>query len=117
MQKQTAWGQTVVHDEVLAALAARAVQTVPGVVRTSHHRLPENLGNLVGTDASTRGIRVTELPDGHYTVEIHLVCAYGVKLAAIGRHVAEAVNKTLFEAVNLYPDQLAIHIQGIVRVD
>lgn len=117
VEKRTEWGQTVVHDDVLAVVAARAVKTVPGVVRTGHRGLQDNLGNLVGHDGEARGVRIGALPEGHYTVEIHVTAKYGWRLAPVGREIGDAVNRALFEAVGWYPDQIAIHFDGVVVLD
>ncbi len=113
MEKQTEWGQTVVHDDVLAAIAARAALSVSGVVQTSPRGLGNNLNSLVHHDALSRGIRVVQLGDGHYTVEIRLIMAFGTRLASVGRGVGQAVNEALREAVGLYPDKVTIHVDGI----
>ncbi len=112
MEKRTEWGQTTVHDEVLQVICARAALTVSGVVKTSQHGLSDNLGGLVGHDAEGRGVRIIEMKDGHYAVEIHLTAAYGVRLGSLGKKVGIAVNQALKDAVGLYPDRIAIHFEG-----
>lgn len=117
VEKQTEWGQTVVNDDVLAVIAARSALTVPGVVQTSQRGISDNLGSLVRHDVVGRGVRIAPLADGHYAVEIHLVVAYGHRLAVVGRQVAQEVNQALKDAIGLYPDQLAIHVDGIRVID
>lgn len=117
MEKDTEWGQTVVHDDVLAVIAARAALTVPGVVQTSQRGLGENLNTLVRHDPAGRGVRVAQLDQGHYGVEIHLTLAYGSRFATVGRQVAEEVNNALKDAVGLYPDHIAIYIDGVRTLD
>ncbi len=116
MEKRTEWGQTVVHDEVLGAIASRAALAVPGVVHMTQHGLGDNLNSLVRHDVIGRGVRVTELPDGHYSVELHLVVQYGMRMAQIGRQVADQINAALKDAVGLYPDHINIHIEGVRAV-
>lgn len=113
MEKRTEWGQTVVHDEVLAAVASRAAMSVPGVVEMSHHGLGDNLHNLVRHDPMGRGVRVGQLPDGHYAIDIYVVAQYGVRFGSLGRQIAERVNEALKMAVERYPDALTIHIEGV----
>ena len=117
MEKRTEWGQTVVHDDVVAAIAARAALTVPGVVQITQRGLTDNLTSLVRHEHAGRGVRVTQLGEGHYTLELHLICRYGARMAAVGRQVAAVVNEVLKEAVGQYPDDLAIHIEGIRALD
>lgn len=116
VQKRTEWGQTVVHDDVLAALAARAALSVPGVVQMSQHGFSDNLNSLVRHDLLSRGVRVAEMQDGHYAVDLYVVVQYGMRMALVGRQVADHVNQALKDAVGLYPDHIVIHIEGVRAV-
>ncbi len=117
MEKRTEWGQTVIHDEVLAALASRAAMAVPGVVQMSHHGLAGNLNSLVRHEVLGRGVRVTEGPEGHYTVDLYIVVQYGTRIAQLGRQVADSVQNALKEAVDLYPDHIAVHVEGVRTIE
>ena len=117
MDKRTEWGDTVVHDDVVAAIAARAAVTVAGVVQTSQHGLSDNLSSLVRHDHGGRGVRVAQLGNGHYALDMHLVVHYGVRIPLLARQVADEVNRALFDAVGQYPDNLSIHIEGIRVLD
>ncbi|NMP22412.1 Asp23/Gls24 family envelope stress response protein [Sulfobacillus sp. DSM 109850] len=117
MEKRTEWGQTIIHDEVLAALASRAALSVPGVVQMSQHGLADNLNSLVRHDILARGVRVDESGDGHYDVDLFLMVQYGVKIAQVGRQVADRVNQALKEAVGSYPDHIGIHVEGVRTIE
>lgn len=117
MEKRTEWGDTVVHDEVVAAIAARAALTVNGVVQTTQHGLSDNLSSLVHHDHGGRGVHVSQRGGGHYALEVHLVVTYGSRLPVLARQVADEVNHALFEAVGQYPDTLTLHIEGIRVLD
>ncbi len=113
LEKRTEWGQTIVNDDVLAVIAAQAALTAPGVVQMSQSGLGDNLTNLVRHDMSSRGVRVTTLEDGHYAVDLHVLMAYGVRIATVGREVGRRVNDALKDAVGLYPDRIVIHVDGV----
>ena len=113
MEKETKWGQTVVHDEVLAVIAARAALSVPGVASTNPRGWGDNLNSLMRHDASPLGVRIISLPEGHYGVEIHLALVFGTRFARVGRQVGQAVNNALQEAEGLYPDKIMVHVDGV----
>lgn len=113
LEKHTEWGQTVVHDDVLAAIAARAALTVPGVVQMSQHGLGDNLNSLVRHDLLGRGVKVAQLDEDHYTLELYVVVEYGLNIRNVCRQVAQEVNDALKDAVGLYPDQMVIQVEGI----
>ena len=83
----------------------------------SQHGLGDNLTQLVRHETPGRGVKVISLDDSHYSIELHLVVAYGSRLAAIGKQVAHEVNAALKEAVGLFPDQMVIHVDGVRAVD
>lgn len=107
----------MVHDDVLAVIAARAALTVPGVVQMSQHGLGDNLTHLVRHESGGRGVKVTPLEDAHYAIELHVIVAYGARLSEVGKQVAQEVNMALKDAVGLYPDQLVIHVDGVRAID
>lgn len=105
------------HDDVLAVIAARAALTAPGVIEMSQSGLSSNLTSLVRHDILARGVRVTLLEDGHYSVDLHVFLAYGRRLSAVGRDLGQRVNEALKDAVGLYPDRIVIHVDGVRLVD
>ncbi len=113
MEERTEWGKTVVHDDVLQAIAARAVLAVPGVVQMSQHGIGDNLNSLVRHELLNRGVRVSETGDGHYAIDLYIVVQYGMRMAQVGRQIGHEVNAALHEAVGAFPDQIAIHVEGV----
>lgn len=116
VEKRTEWGQTVVHEDVLGAIAIRAALMVPGVAQMSQHGIGDNLNTIVRHDASSRGVRVVETETGHYSVELYLHVYYGVRLAELGRQVGQGVNEALKDAIGQYPRDITIHIEGVREV-
>jgi uncharacterized alkaline shock family protein YloU len=113
VEERTEWGKTVVHDDVLQAIAARAVLAVPGVVQMSQHGIGDNLNSLVRHELLNRGVRVSETGDGHYAIDLYIVVQYGMRMAQVGRQIGHEVNAALHEAVGAFPDQITIHVEGV----
>ena len=107
----------MVHDDVLQAITARTVLAVPGVVQMSQHGIGDNLNSLVRHELLNRGVRVSETGDGHYAIDVYVVVQYGMRIAQIGRQIGHEVNTALHEAVGMFPDQIAIHVEGVRAVD
>lgn len=103
----------MIHDDVVAAIVARATLSVPGVLEMSHRGISDSLNSLVRHDMLSRGVKVQEAESGQLLLDVYVVVQYGQRIAEIGREVGHKVNDALKDAVGQYPQHLTIHVEGV----
>ena len=113
MQQQTEWGELSVHDDVLAAIAGAAAIGTDGVAEMAQTRLAGNLTELLGRESSTRGVEISEDPDGIVAVVLHLVVRYGVNIPEVAGRVVKNVQTAVRQAVGETGLAISVHIEGV----
>ena len=95
-------GTVEVHESVLAAIARKAVASVPGVLRLSGSSFIDNLTEIVGSRKSSfdKAI-VIEKTDEDVSFEIRIVVLFGSSVAAVAAAVRQAVITTITDITGM----------------
>ena len=109
VSKRTEFGGIEVSVSAIASIAGNATQECYGVVGlASKSILRDNIYELLKVEEFNKGIYVKKTQKG-YSVDIYVICAYGVKIPEIVSEVQKKVKYILektfqvkFPAVNVY---------------
>ena len=107
--KRTEYGGIEVSVSAIASLAGSATRECYGVVGlASKSVLRDNIYELLQVEEFNKGIYVKKTQKG-YSVDIYVVCAYGVKIPEVISEIQKKVKYILeknfqvkFSAVNVY---------------
>jgi len=89
VEEDSGIGSVHIHNGVIAVIAHRAAEKVPGVV-TLVGSLVDGLAGMVGRKTSDRGVRV-EIVENAIAIELCLVVEYGVTIPDVAAQVQSEV--------------------------
>lgn len=103
---------TASEDEI-AACAANAARTVPGVAEI-YTGFSGSITNLLGMEPSEgQGVKIGTR-DGELTVDVSIVAEYGVRIPQLAWEIQRTVINAINELAGAPPAEVNIHVQGVV---
>ena len=112
MTAKPSLGKIEVSQRAVATLVAGAVLSCHGVVDLAPRPLRDGFGGAFHRYQARRGIDVQAAADG-LRIEVFVIVEYGVKLAEVGKNVAEAVRFAVQRSLSLPVKSVTINIQGL----
>lgn len=103
-------GKLIVADEVLAAVAARAAESVAGVARVAGQG--EGLASLIGRERPPKGVGVV-LDEERAEVSLEVVVAYGVDIRRTARALIAAVHEAAQRELDIRLDDVDVRVVGV----
>ena len=113
VSKRTEFGGIEVSNSAIASIAGNATRECYGVVGlASKSHLRDNIYELLQVEEFNKGIYVKKTQKG-YSVDIYVICAYGVKIPEVVSEVQKRVKYVLeksfqvkFHSVNVYVQEV-----------
>ena len=87
MTIKTDLGYIEITNEVLAGIAGYAASSCFGVKGMTIRSMSDGLAHLLGRDSQSRGVKVTEAPDGGVNIDLHIAVEHGVNIATVCRSI------------------------------
>ena len=107
-------GRTSISDNVIAAIAGNAAQSVEGVVRIGSGNIMRAITGNVGSGQRARGSGIeVEAGQKEAIFDINLTVRYGRPIPDIVRNVREAISKAIEEHVGLKVKEINVEIASI----
>jgi uncharacterized alkaline shock family protein YloU len=104
-------GAIQIHNSVIAQIARRAAQKVPGVVELAGS-IVDDLAGLVTRRVGDRGVRV-EVEGDRIVLEIHIVVEYGVYIPKVAWQVQSAVREDVEKMTGRSVSAVNVIVQGV----
>jgi uncharacterized alkaline shock family protein YloU len=117
MQRKTEYGTTTIDDAILATIATEAALATPGVVRLATRRRVNGKSLALKNSEAANGVEVVAHASDGYSVYLHVIVAYGLSIASVGRELSRRVTDALVGAVGEEPRAMTIQIEGVQRVE
>ena len=115
IDEQQSLGDIRVNHSVVASIVRLAALEVPGVCGVGAG-IVDGIADLFSKKESDRGVKVTEDPDGTYSIEIRVVMAFGTELGKTAYEVQMAVRKQLSAMTGKGVRRVDVTIEGIKLV-
>ena len=108
-----------VTDEALATIIGLAAHEVPGVVGMAPATIREGLKRILGVRQADEGVVVSRLEGKSdmdlYSVDLHVVVAYGVNIPVVAESVRERVQYAAQAYAGVAVPQVVVHVAGVSR--
>ncbi|MCK5161514.1 MAG: Asp23/Gls24 family envelope stress response protein [Candidatus Aureabacteria bacterium] len=105
------FGETKIHNDVIATIAGLAVAEVPGIAGMSGS-LVGGIAEILGKKARDKGIKV-ELVDNCVTIEISIVVDYGTKIPEVAGQIQKRVKDKVEKLTGNNVKAVNIIVQGV----
>ena len=89
MTIKTELGYIEITNEVMAGIAGYAASSCFGVKGMTIRSMSDGLAHLLGRENQSRGVRVSEAPDGGVNIDLHIAVEHGVNIATVCRSISE----------------------------
>lgn len=101
-----------VEEDVIATIAAGAVQRVPGVYKM-HGSIVGGLIGLLGKEASFKGVHVRFEESGKVSIDVHLEVEYKSSIPQIASQVQQEVKKFVESTASVEVEKVRVFVEDV----
>jgi len=101
-----------VEEDVIATLAAGAVQRVPGVYKM-HGSVVGGLIGLLGKEAPSKGVHVRFEESGKVSIDVHLEVEYKSSIPQIASQVQQEVKKFVESTASVEVEKVRVFVEDV----
>ncbi|WP_227766910.1 Asp23/Gls24 family envelope stress response protein [Zhaonella formicivorans] len=113
---ETQYGKVSISKEVIATLAGYAAAECYGLVGMASQKLQDGLFELLGREATGKGIQVN-IVDNRVSIDVYIVVGYGTKINEVAHNVMEKVHYTVQRLTGIPIEKVNIIVQGVKVID
>lgn len=113
MRQQNDQGNITISNAVFTKIAGVAASNCFGVKGMCVRSVADGLVHLLRREAMSKGVKVTEHPDGTISIDLHIMTNQGINLSALGssiigevRYMVQSMTGASVKAVNIYIDSM-----------
>ena len=108
---ENSFGETKIHNDVIATIVGLAVAEVPGIASMSGG-LVGGIAEILGKKARDKGIKIG-LVDNCITIEISIVVDYGIKIPEVAWEIQKKVKDKVEKLTGNNVKTVNIIVQGV----
>ena len=101
-----------ISDDVLVAIASKAVSEVEGVGSLMNQTMTEQLTEQIMRKKIGRGVRVESM-DGEIVLNVYIMVRYGYAIPEIAEKVQQAVAAAVAAMTNFKVSAVNVHVGGV----
>ncbi|MBQ5799461.1 MAG: Asp23/Gls24 family envelope stress response protein [Oscillospiraceae bacterium] len=101
-----------ISDDVLVAIASKAVSEVEGVGSLMNQTMTEQLTEQIMRKKIGRGVRVESM-DGEIVLNVYIMVRYGYAIPEVAEKVQQAVAAAVAAMTNFKVSAVNVHVGGV----
>ena len=101
-----------ISDDVLVAIASKAVSEVEGVSSLMNQTMTEQLTEQIMRKKIGRGVRVESM-DGEIVLNVYIMVRYGYAIPEVAEKVQQAVAAAVAAMTNFKVSAVNVHVGGV----
>ena len=105
-------GQVEISDDVLATVAGAAAVECYGLVGMASRKISEGIAEILGRDAISKGVQVTQ-DEGRLYIDLYIIVVYGVKITEVAYNVMDKVRYEVEKVSGLPVAEVNVNVQGV----
>ena len=113
MTIKTDLGYIEITSEVMAGIAGYAASSCFGVKGMTIRSMSDGLAHLLGRENQSRGVKVTEAPDGGVNIDLHIAVEHGVNIATVCRSIISEVRYHVERLTGVDVKNVDIYVESI----
>ena len=110
MTIKTDLGYIEITTEVLAGIAGYAASLCFGVKGMTIRSMTDGLAHLLGRENQSRGVKVTEAPDGGVNIDLHIAVDHGVNISALAHSIINEVSYKVNQATGVPVARVDVYV-------
>lgn len=109
-------GEILIENDVMAKYAGSAAVECFGVVGMASVNVKDGLVKLLKKESISHGVSVNVI-ENKLKIDLHIIVAYGVSIAAVAENLVSNVKYKLEEYTGLIVDKVIIYVEGVRVLD
>ena len=109
-------GEILIENDVMAKYAGSAAVECFGVVGMASVNVKDGLVKLLKKESISHGVNVNII-ENKLKIELHIIVAYGVSIAAVAENLVNNVKYKLEEYTGLTVDKVIVYVEGVRVLD
>ena len=106
-------GYIEISPEVMAGIAGHAATGCFGVKGMTIRSVSDGLAHLLRRENMSRGVRITEAPDGGINIALHIAVNHGINIASVCRSIISEVRYHVERLTNVDVKNVDIYVESI----
>ena len=113
MTIKTDLGYIEIAPEVMAGIAGFVTSGCFGVKGMTIRSVSDGLAHLLRRENQSRGVRITEAPDGGVNIDLHIAVEHGVNIATVCRSIIGEVRYNVERLTGVDVKNVDIYVDSI----
>lgn len=113
MTIQTDLGSIEITSEVMAGIAGHAASSCFGVKGMTARSVSDGLAHLLRLENRTRGVLITEAPDGGINIDLHIAMEHGVNITTACRSIITEVRYHVEQLTGIDVRNVDVYVDSI----
>jgi len=106
-------GSVKIDDKVIAAIACSAAMETYGIVGLAAKNTKEDIYELLGIEAMTKGVKITVEADSSLVIEASVIMEYGTRIAVVAENLIGKIKYNVESMTGLRVQSVNLIVQGI----
>ena len=113
MKIQTDLGSIEIAADVFTSISGQAANNCFGVKGMVSRSVSDGFVYLLRRDSLSKGVKVSFLPEGSVTVELHIAVEHGVNIPVISQAIIEQVRYVVEKTTGVTVSQVEVCVESI----
>ena len=106
-------GEITISDAVFTTITGAAATNCFGVKGMTIRSMTDGLAHLLGRENQSRGVKVTEAPDGGVNIDLHIAVDHGVNIATVCRSIISEVRYHVERLTGVDVKNVDVYVESI----
>ena len=110
---RTDQGEITISSAVFTTITGAAATNCFGVKGMTIRSMTDGLAHLLGRENQSRGVKVTEAPDGGVNIDLHIAVDHGVNIATVCRSIIGEVRYHVERLTGVDVKNVDVYVESI----
>jgi len=106
-------GAIGITEDVIAKIAGRSAVQCYGIVGMAAKKASDGIVELLNQENYTRGIKISNTPEGGVVIDMFVIVEYGISLFAVAQSAIDSVKYNVESLTGLKVEKVNVTIEGI----
>ena len=106
-------GYIEISPDVMAGIAGYAASSCFGVKGMTVRSVADRVAHLLRRENMSRGVKITEAPDGGVNIDLHIAVDHGINIASVCRSIISEVRYHVEQLTGIDVKNIDIYVESI----
>ncbi len=117
IELNTEHGGVVIESDVIAQYAGLCAVECFGIVGMATVNMKDGIVKLLRGDSISKGVNVTVSENNNFTIDFHIIVAYGVSISTVAENLMSTVSYKVEEFTGMQVANINVYVEGVRVID